>query len=166
MKLFYVYISLYSSFSSRFLYISCLLTFHLNHSFSLKKMKHAPRIMDTIIESFPVPWLPLPTTQSALSDMVYISQNSSRFDQDWKYSRFMPWRFYYLDYFHLQQIIKQDADKITINRKLEDEWKKVKKKKKKGTTQRKSHQIRPCFFVWLTYRVTRYMISICSKGEK
>jgi hypothetical protein len=81
--------------------------------------------MDTIIDNFPIPWLPLPTTQSALCDMAYTLQDHSRFDQDWKNSRFLPWRFFYLDYQHLQQMIKQHSDTLAIDRKLEDEWKKV-----------------------------------------
>lgn len=66
----------------------------------------------------PLRWLPLPTTQSTLSDLVRHISDVSSFDQEWKDLRFAPWRFFYLDYHHLQQ------DK-NLPRRLETEWIKV-----------------------------------------
>lgn len=62
-------------------------------------------------------WLPLPTTQSSLSDFVRLTDVSS-FDEEWKDLCFAPWRFFYLDYHHLQQ----DEN---IEQRLEAEWLKV-----------------------------------------
>jgi hypothetical protein len=106
--------------------------------------------MDTIIENLPIPWLPLPNTQSGLCDVAYTLQDNTslQFDQDWKDLRFLPWRFFYLDYLHLQRMIQQHSNTVIIDRKLEDEWKKV--NKKANTYKKVLHIMYP-----------RYMISIC-----
>ncbi|KAI7873277.1 VTC domain-containing protein [Mucor mucedo] len=64
-------------------------------------------------------WIPLPRTQSTLSDFMRQTDNAS-FDRDWKQLRFAPWRFFYLDYHHhLQQ------EGQTMEQWLVSEWIKV-----------------------------------------
>lgn len=72
-------------------------------------------------DQMPLPWLPLPTTQSSLSDVARQIYDGSSFDQEWKDLRFIPWRFFYLDYHHLQKDIVYG----NIAKRLETEWSKV-----------------------------------------
>ncbi|KAI9263855.1 hypothetical protein EDC94DRAFT_606351 [Helicostylum pulchrum] len=69
----------------------------------------------------PVTWLPLPTTQSSLSDVARQIYDGSSFDQEWKDLRHEPWRFYYLDYHHFKTVILYGK----ISDELEAGWEKV-----------------------------------------
>lgn len=76
-----------------------------------------------MIEQMPLQWVPLPSTQSSLSDVSrQVFDNTSSFDQEWKDLRFLPWRFFYLDYEHLQHGLMY----ANLFKKLETEWNKVK----------------------------------------
>lgn len=83
------------------------------------------RSLDKVIDQPLLQWLPLPSTQIGLSDVaqLYLYDTSS-FELDWKMMRHIPWRFFYIDYLHLQQ----DVGNLTfgtLNRRLETEWNKV-----------------------------------------
>lgn len=87
---------------------------------------HPPKekmLSEKTTDQMPLPWLPLPTTQSSLSDVARQIYDGSSFDQEWKDLRFIPWRFFYLDYHHLQKDIVYG----NIAKRLETEWNKVKK---------------------------------------
>lgn len=92
--------------------------------------------MDKIFEDEQVPlknWLLLPNTQSTLFDVAqqqiyYLKdeEEDETFDQEWIDLRFIPWRFFYLDYHHLKQNIVESIGKgDDIEKSLESEWSKV-----------------------------------------
>ncbi|KAG2231297.1 hypothetical protein INT48_006408 [Thamnidium elegans] len=78
-------------------------------------------LSEKTIDQMPLPWLPLPITQSSLSDVARQRYDGPSFDQEWKDLRFIPWQFFYLDYHHLQQDIVYG----NIVKRLETEWNKV-----------------------------------------
>jgi hypothetical protein len=88
-----------------------------------------PSSIDKTVEQMPLPWLPLPITSSTLSDVaqqVVVSNNHvSPFDQEWQNLRYMPWRFFYLDYLHLNQEINSNGDEGDMVELIQLEWNKV-----------------------------------------
>ncbi|KAG1151396.1 hypothetical protein G6F38_001332 [Rhizopus arrhizus] len=83
------------------------------------------RSMDKIIDHLPLSWLPLPTTQSALSDVAQMYVSKSLFEQEFKDLRYMPWKFNYLDYSQLQQYIDTISSSKVVAKRIELEWIKV-----------------------------------------
>lgn len=80
------------------------------------------RSIDNILDNKELPsWLPIPTCADTLSDIV----SSNQFNQNWKNARFLPWRFFYIDYQVLQQEILNRNDSNIIAKKLQDGWTKA-----------------------------------------
>jgi hypothetical protein len=78
--------------------------------------------IDKILDNKKLPcWLPVPTCVDTLSDIVSLNQ----FDQKWNNTRFLPWRFFYVDYQVIQQEILNRSDKNIIAKKLQDDWTKA-----------------------------------------
>lgn len=77
------------------------------------------RQLDNIVKQMPLSWLPLPITMDTLSDVAqqmylggssHSSVSSLSFDEEWQKSRYLPWRFSYLDYQHFQQLIMKNEN--------------------------------------------------------
>lgn len=99
-----------------------LVRFHFYPFISLIIVIMSTRSIDKILDTKQLPcWLPIPTCIDTLSDIV----SSSQFDQNWKNARFLPWRFFYVDYQVLRQEILNRNDTNIIDEKLQDEWTKA-----------------------------------------
>ena len=72
--------------------------------------------LDTVVQQMPLNWLPLPTTLSALTDIVHATTLD---EEEWQC--YAPWRFFYADYQQLQQ----DINSSNIQELFEVEWTKV-----------------------------------------
>lgn len=82
--------------------------------------------IDKIVQQMPLSWLPLPITSSTLSDVAQQTYNVSSFDQEWQNLRFLPWRFFYLDYQHLNQELNSTTAIVQdVTELMQLEWNKV-----------------------------------------
>lgn len=75
--------------------------------------KSSIRPLDDIVKQMPLSWLPPPTTIGTLTDVAQQmspsgSVSSLSFNGEWQNSRYLPWRFSYLDYQHFQQLLTKD----------------------------------------------------------
>ncbi|PHZ13109.1 uncharacterized protein RHIMIDRAFT_237135 [Rhizopus microsporus ATCC 52813] len=81
--------------------------------------------MDSVVDHLPLSWLPLPITQSALSDVARACVSNTSFEQEFKELKYAPWRFSYLDYYQLQRDITTISLSQTVAKRFEAEWSKV-----------------------------------------
>ena len=104
--------------------LKCLFINTNAHAFSLFLLSFL-HIMDSVIDHLPLSWLPLPATQSALSDVARACVSNTSFEQEFEELKYAPWRFSYLDYYQLKRDITTISLSLTVAKRFETEWSKV-----------------------------------------